>query len=139
MPQRASRGSPWTPARTGHAAERLHAGRDGDERVAAGAREAQERGRAEAQQQLGGEQRAERHVGLHDDEELAAGAEPARGAADEEAEKEREAVALIDWHDFAVVETIDFEDGEDDDEGPEVATKFAKPVRRGRRRDDDDA
>jgi 16S rRNA (guanine(966)-N(2))-methyltransferase RsmD len=29
-------------------------------------------------------------------------------------------------------------DGEDDDEGPEVATKFAKPVRRGRRRDDDD-
>ena len=30
-------------------------------------------------------------------------------------------------------------DGEDDDEGPEVATKFAKPVRRGRRRDDDDA
>lgn len=39
----------------------------------------------------------------------------ARKAADDEAEKEREAFALIDWHDFAVVETIDFEDGEDDD------------------------
>jgi splicing factor 3A subunit 1 len=45
----------------------------------------------------------------------------AKKAADDEAEKEREAFALIDWHDFAVVETIDFEDGEDD-ELPEPMT-----------------
>ena len=39
----------------------------------------------------------------------------AKRSAEEEVEKEREAFALVDWHDFAVVETIDFEDGEDDD------------------------
>ena len=39
----------------------------------------------------------------------------AKKAADDEAEKEREAFALIDWHDFTVVETVDFEDEEDDD------------------------
>ena len=42
-------------------------------------------------------------------------ADAAKRTADEEAEKEREAFALIDWHDFSVVETIDFENGEDDE------------------------
>ena len=39
----------------------------------------------------------------------------AKAKADDEAEKEREAMALIDWHDFQVVETIDFLDEEDDE------------------------
>lgn len=39
----------------------------------------------------------------------------AKAKADDEAEKEREAMALIDWHDFQVVETIDFLDDEDDE------------------------
>eukprot|EP01026_Neomeris_dumetosa_P038244 TRINITY_DN31169_c0_g1_i1.p1 TRINITY_DN31169_c0_g1~~TRINITY_DN31169_c0_g1_i1.p1 ORF type:complete len:397 (+),score=69.49 TRINITY_DN31169_c0_g1_i1:63-1253(+) len=36
-------------------------------------------------------------------------------AAADEAEKERMAMQLIDWHDFVVVETIDFLDEEDED------------------------
>jgi len=39
----------------------------------------------------------------------------AKAAADDEIEKEREAMALIDWHEFVVVETIDFDDDEDED------------------------
>ena len=35
--------------------------------------------------------------------------------ADDLAEEERQAMAMIDWHDFVVVETIDFEDEEDDE------------------------
>eukprot|EP00850_Spirogloea_muscicola_P025704 SM003993S14699 [mRNA] locus=s3993:1:1206:- [translate_table: standard] len=34
----------------------------------------------------------------------------ARKAAEDEAEQERERMALVDWHDFVVVETIDFAD-----------------------------
>jgi splicing factor 3A subunit 1 len=45
--------------------------------------------------------------------------ERARDAAarleNDELQREREAFASIDWHDFQVVETIDFEDGQDDD------------------------
>jgi splicing factor 3A subunit 1 len=37
----------------------------------------------------------------------------ARKEAEDEAEKERTAMALIDWHDFVIVETIDFFDDEE--------------------------
>eukprot|EP00850_Spirogloea_muscicola_P025756 SM004170S15271 [mRNA] locus=s4170:81:1285:+ [translate_table: standard] len=39
----------------------------------------------------------------------------ARKAAEDEAEQERERMALVDWHDFVVVETIDFADEEEGD------------------------
>lgn len=41
--------------------------------------------------------------------------EAAKKEAEDEAEAERTAMALIDWHDFVVVETIDFYDEEDED------------------------
>lgn len=39
--------------------------------------------------------------------------ERARKQAEDEVEQERVQMALIDWHDFVVVETIEFEDGEE--------------------------
>ncbi|KAL3617476.1 hypothetical protein CASFOL_037797 [Castilleja foliolosa] len=41
--------------------------------------------------------------------------EQARQKAEDEVEQERVQMAMIDWHDFVVVETIDFADDEDDD------------------------
>ncbi|XP_031285580.1 probable splicing factor 3A subunit 1 [Pistacia vera] len=41
--------------------------------------------------------------------------EQARQKAEDEIEQERMQMAMIDWHDFVVVETIDFADDEDDD------------------------
>ncbi|GMH26050.1 hypothetical protein Nepgr_027893 [Nepenthes gracilis] len=41
--------------------------------------------------------------------------EQARQKADDEIEQERIQMAMIDWHDFVVVETIDFADDEDDE------------------------
>eukprot|EP00227_Mantoniella_beaufortii_P014655 CAMPEP_0197580024 /NCGR_PEP_ID=MMETSP1326-20131121/3912_1 /TAXON_ID=1155430 /ORGANISM="Genus nov. species nov., Strain RCC2288" /LENGTH=321 /DNA_ID=CAMNT_0043143659 /DNA_START=188 /DNA_END=1149 /DNA_ORIENTATION=+ len=41
--------------------------------------------------------------------------EAAKQAAEDLAEGERNAMAMIDWHDFVVVETIEFFDEEDDD------------------------
>ncbi|KAI3421650.1 uncharacterized protein J3R85_012002 [Psidium guajava] len=44
--------------------------------------------------------------------------EQARQRAEDEIEQERMQMAMIDWHDFVVVETIDFADDEDDDLPP---------------------
>ncbi|XP_075486666.1 putative splicing factor 3A subunit 1 [Primulina tabacum] len=44
--------------------------------------------------------------------------EQARQKAEDEIEQERLQMAMIDWHDFVVVETIDFADDEDDDLPP---------------------
>jgi splicing factor 3A subunit 1 len=44
--------------------------------------------------------------------------EQARKKAEDEIEQERIEMAMIDWHDFVVVETIDFADDEDDDLPP---------------------
>ncbi|KAJ7980335.1 Splicing factor 3A subunit [Quillaja saponaria] len=44
--------------------------------------------------------------------------EHARQKAEDEIEQERQQMAMIDWHDFAVVETIDFADDEDEDLPP---------------------
>ncbi|XVE85630.1 hypothetical protein DITRI_Ditri17bG0105500 [Diplodiscus trichospermus] len=44
--------------------------------------------------------------------------EQARQKAEDEIEQERMQMAMIDWHDFTVVETIDFADDEDDDLPP---------------------
>ncbi|KAJ7955190.1 Splicing factor 3A subunit [Quillaja saponaria] len=44
--------------------------------------------------------------------------EQARQKAEDEIEQERQQMAMIDWHDFAVVETIDFADDEDEDLPP---------------------
>ncbi|KAL3817883.1 hypothetical protein ACJIZ3_003788 [Penstemon smallii] len=44
--------------------------------------------------------------------------EQARQKAEDEVEQERLQMAMIDWHDFVVVETIDFADDEDDDLPP---------------------
>lgn len=46
-------------------------------------------------------------------------------AAEEEEERERERIAMlqIDWHDFAVVETIDFYDDEDEELPPPLSLK----------------
>ncbi|XP_057982982.1 probable splicing factor 3A subunit 1 [Malania oleifera] len=41
--------------------------------------------------------------------------EQARQKAEDEIEQERMQMAMIDWHDFVVVETIDFADDEDED------------------------
>ena len=41
--------------------------------------------------------------------------EAAKKQEDDELEREREAMAMIDWHDFVVVETIDFFDEEDEE------------------------
>ncbi|KAG9448518.1 hypothetical protein H6P81_008483 [Aristolochia fimbriata] len=41
--------------------------------------------------------------------------EQARQKAEDEIEQERMQMAMIDWHDFVVVETIDFADDEDDE------------------------
>ncbi|EPS66953.1 hypothetical protein M569_07823 [Genlisea aurea] len=41
--------------------------------------------------------------------------EQARQKAEDEIEEERQQMAMIDWHDFVVVETIDFADDEDED------------------------
>lgn len=41
--------------------------------------------------------------------------EQARQKAEDEVEQERLQMAMIDWHDFVVVETIDFADDEDED------------------------
>ncbi|KAL8137039.1 hypothetical protein V2J09_003040 [Rumex salicifolius] len=41
--------------------------------------------------------------------------EQARQKAEDEIEHERVQMAMIDWHDFVVVESIDFEDDEDDE------------------------
>lgn len=44
--------------------------------------------------------------------------EQARQKAEDEKEQERLEMAMIDWHDFVVVETIDFADDEDEDLPP---------------------
>ncbi|KAK4797221.1 hypothetical protein SAY86_029547 [Trapa natans] len=44
--------------------------------------------------------------------------EQARQQAEDEIEQERMQMAMIDWHDFVVVETIDFADDEDEDLPP---------------------
>lgn len=44
--------------------------------------------------------------------------EQARQKAEDEIEEERLLMSMIDWHDFVVVETIDFADDEDDDLPP---------------------
>lgn len=44
--------------------------------------------------------------------------EQARQKAEDEIEQERAQMAMIDWHDFVVVETIDFADDEDEDLPP---------------------
>ncbi|KAB1216618.1 putative splicing factor 3A subunit 1 [Morella rubra] len=44
--------------------------------------------------------------------------EQARQKAEDEKEQERVEMAMIDWHDFVVVETIDFVDDEDEDLPP---------------------
>ncbi|XP_019441460.1 PREDICTED: probable splicing factor 3A subunit 1 [Lupinus angustifolius] len=44
--------------------------------------------------------------------------EQARQKAEDEIEQERVQMAMIDWHDFVVVETIDFADDEDDELPP---------------------
>ncbi|XP_059652797.1 probable splicing factor 3A subunit 1 [Cornus florida] len=44
--------------------------------------------------------------------------EQARQKAEDEIEQERVQMAMIDWHDFVVVETIDFADDEDEDLPP---------------------
>ncbi|KAL7594413.1 hypothetical protein Lser_V15G29820 [Lactuca serriola] len=44
--------------------------------------------------------------------------EQARQKAEDEIEQERLLMSMIDWHDFVVVETIDFADDEDDDLPP---------------------
>ncbi|KAI4373154.1 hypothetical protein MLD38_011312 [Melastoma candidum] len=44
--------------------------------------------------------------------------EQARQRAEDEIEQERVQMAMIDWHDFVVVETIDFVDDEDEDLPP---------------------
>ncbi|XP_024031753.1 probable splicing factor 3A subunit 1 [Morus notabilis] len=44
--------------------------------------------------------------------------EEARAKAENEIEQERIQMAMIDWHDFVVVETIDFADDEDEDLPP---------------------
>ncbi|KAB2600072.1 hypothetical protein D8674_010343 [Pyrus ussuriensis x Pyrus communis] len=44
--------------------------------------------------------------------------EQARQKAEDEIEQERIQMAMIDWHDFVVVETIDFADDEDEDLPP---------------------
>lgn len=44
--------------------------------------------------------------------------EQARQKAEDEIEQERLQMAMIDWHDFVVVETIDFADDEDEDLPP---------------------
>ncbi|KAI9156513.1 hypothetical protein LWI28_007872 [Acer negundo] len=44
--------------------------------------------------------------------------EQARQKAEDEIEQERMLMAMIDWHDFVVVETIDFADDEDEDLPP---------------------
>ncbi|KAM7500415.1 hypothetical protein LguiA_024829 [Lonicera macranthoides] len=44
--------------------------------------------------------------------------EQARQKAEDEIEQERVQMAMIDWHDFVVVETIDFVDDEDEDLPP---------------------
>ncbi|KAL4583194.1 hypothetical protein LXL04_007760 [Taraxacum kok-saghyz] len=44
--------------------------------------------------------------------------EQARQKAEDEIEQERLIMSMIDWHDFVVVETIDFADDEDDDLPP---------------------
>lgn len=44
--------------------------------------------------------------------------EQARQRAEDEIEQERMQMAMIDWHDFVVVETIDFADDEDEDLPP---------------------
>ena len=41
--------------------------------------------------------------------------EAAKKQEDDELERERDAMAMIDWHDFVVVESIDFFDEEDED------------------------
>lgn len=46
----------------------------------------------------------------------------AKEAADE-AERERVAMAQIDWHDFVIVETIDFYDDEDEELPPPLSLK----------------
>ena len=44
--------------------------------------------------------------------------EQARQKAEDEIEQERIQMAMIDWHDFVVVETIDFADDEDEELPP---------------------
>nr|XP_043613960.1 probable splicing factor 3A subunit 1 [Erigeron canadensis] len=44
--------------------------------------------------------------------------EQARQKAEDEIEQERQLMSMIDWHDFVVVESIDFADDEDDDLPP---------------------
>ena len=52
--------------------------------------------------------------------------------ADIEAEKEREALMMIDWHDFVIVETIGFIDDEDTDLPPPVALKDVVAMNKAR-------
>ncbi|KAK7310768.1 hypothetical protein RJT34_08481 [Clitoria ternatea] len=44
--------------------------------------------------------------------------EQARQRAEDEIEQERIQMAMIDWHDFVVVETMDFADDEDEELPP---------------------
>lgn len=48
-----------------------------------------------------------------------------RKKEEEEREKERVAYAQIDWHDFVVVETVDFQPNE---QGDKRTTIFCKPI-----------
>ncbi|XP_022725443.1 probable splicing factor 3A subunit 1 [Durio zibethinus] len=49
--------------------------------------------------------------------------EQARQKAEDEIEQERAQMAMIDWHDFVVVETIDFADDEDEDLPPPMTVE----------------
>lgn len=51
-----------------------------------------------------------------------------RRKEEEDAEKERHAMASIDWHDFVVVEKIDFYDDEDSLPAPKTAAQLENPV-----------
>ncbi|KAB2625872.1 hypothetical protein D8674_017532 [Pyrus ussuriensis x Pyrus communis] len=59
--------------------------------------------------------------------------EQARQKAEDEIEQERIQMAMIDWHDFVVVETIDFADDEDEDLPPPMTLE--EVIRRSKNAD----
>ncbi|CAK9144579.1 unnamed protein product [Ilex paraguariensis] len=63
--------------------------------------------------------------------------EQARQKAEDEIEQERLQMAMIDWHDFVVVETIDFADDEDEDLPPPMTLE--EVIRRSRMSTTDEA
>ncbi|XP_051152956.1 probable splicing factor 3A subunit 1 [Andrographis paniculata] len=65
--------------------------------------------------------------------------EQARQKAEDEIEQERLQMAMIDWHDFVVVETIDFADDEDDDLPPPMTLEEVMRRSKITAMDEDDA